>query len=472
MTMTWSNRLRLISFSLVLLAEVLAQYIPLFPVTLAGVLSAIAGILAFAASNTTSRVLSLALMGAGAALFVYCGASPVVVVSSFAENIGVLMVMALVPLLGVVIDLGGYPEALALLARRMKNPILLFAFSLLLVYLLGSVLLTAAIALAWMILAPAVAEIGEEPSTFLAVGLARGYVSASLWSPASPTLAITLAVSGVRWPAVVRPGLILSAAVLTCTMAFAYAGSLRNLSQRAHRLGHAGAASREKSIQKQAAPQDRTAERAPFARLSTLAAALVLFMVAIASCNLMGYTVYQAIVPCTAAAFTLWALAIGESRRAFASALGYFTRKLPGLSDQFLLMITAGFAGRAFQIASSGLPVDVFNGLAGLSTFWFSLIVSALVWGISLVGVHPLIGTTIVSSMVSPYIGHHSILSLSCALMLGSCLGFCISPVSAMLMVMSSCSGKSTLDLGLKMQWKFVMASWIIGCKVLSVILP
>jgi hypothetical protein len=55
-------------------------------------------------------------------------------------------------------------------------------------------------------------------------------------------------------------------------------------------------------------------------------------------------------------------------------------------------------------------------------------------------------------------------------LLLGSSLGFNISPVSATILVTSSCAGRNCVEVGIKKQWKFVLATWVGGSILLSLL--
>ncbi|MBE3519947.1 MAG: hypothetical protein IMW97_06565 [Firmicutes bacterium] len=437
------------------------------------VLSFLSWMLALKESDKTSRTVSLVLVAVGTVLFVSTGASALQAVSAFSENTQVLMVMVLVPLLGTVIEVGGYSDSLSVVCQDLRDPLLLYFVASLLAYTTGSVLLNGAIALVWAVMAPIVKRAAKDPDTLLASSVPRGYNASLLWTPAGPPMAVALSLTGVSWGSVMCPGLLLSLVML----ALATLVEIRNpavvgkLEPSVSSLRTMTAAQQLVADQNDAHRDKREAWR----RTGGLALGLVSFIGAVVCLESLGLSPIQAMVVCIAIAVPAWSFLLHKPKQAAQACASYVCRKIPDLSRQYLLMTTAGFIGTAVRLFINSRASDgIASGPAWLDgdhVFLFTLLTSAAIWLISIMGIHPLIGMTIVYSLISPLAPVYSQRHVALTLLLGSVLGFNISPVSATMLVTSSCCGKNTFDTGVKLQWRFVLSMWVTGSLVLSLLL-
>jgi len=455
--------LRGIVFSGLLFAEIAIQFWKApFLVGIAGVLALLSWVLSLGSGDKTSRILSLALVGIGAGLFAVGRTLATVALLSFAENANVLMVMVLIPLLSIVIDLGGYSEALGSISQDLINPLYLYLVALFLSYAIGSVLLNAAIALAWTVLSPVVARVLENPVDFLVSSLPRGYDASLLWTPSSPAMAVALSLTGAHWTSLFWPGLILSFLMMALAVAVEVGTPLISPS------------SSQTSFAKRGEENDKWGERRKrlraWRKTLTLAVGLSSFIVAVVLLESAGLTIFQAMIPCIGITLLLWSILLHKPRDAVKACGRYFSERLPHLSNQFLLMTTAGFIGTALRttIQATGGIGRLADGLLGSNKLVFTLAASFLIWVISIAGIHPLIGMTIVYTLLSPLAQSFSRPHLALTLLLGSALGFNISPVSATILVTSSCARQNSIEAGLKHHWKFVLVAWLIGSTALS----
>jgi DcuC family C4-dicarboxylate transporter len=497
-------RARVISFAVLLVLQMVVQFRPA-PVlqTAAGLASFVAWILALSGADKTSVLISSALVLSGAAIFASMGTDPLTALVSFGENAGILMIMVLVPLIGIVIDLGGYADALGEIAEDIRRPAYLYGVALVLAYAIGSVLLNASIALVWTVLAPVATRMGKEPEDILVPSLPRGYNASLLWTPSSPAMAIALALTGATWTSVVKAGFFVSLfalvlAILVETRGPALRGNSRHrmtggkedvepdgvkeldlpgsVTQASTAQGSEvqGSVAQGFVVSRQGRPQDGHAVHNPHAtawrKTAILALGLGSFIAGVVILQELGMSIFQAIIPCILLTLMVWGGLTGHPGEVWKSTGEYFPKRLPRLSNQFLLMTTGGFIGTALQIAlKDGLP-GVSAGALRPSTLVVTLVGSMLVWAISIAGIHSLIGMTIVHSVIAPFANGVSPAHMSMTLLLGSALGFTISPVSATILVTSAVAGKNSVEVGLRRQWKYAVVAWVICSVVLSLL--
>lgn len=490
------QRLRFFVFCALLISQILIQYWP-DPVLqfIGGLVSFLAWAIALLGADRTSVMLSLVLVVFGTVIFASMGTDLLTALAAFGENSAILLLMVLVPLVGILIEEGGYSEALAELAESFTHPVYLFGFAQILVYSIGSVLLNASIALVWTVVAPIATRMGKRPEDVLVPCLPRSYNATLLWTPASPAMAVALSLTGASWTSVVRAGFVTSLFALAIAMLVEVGGpALRPVERRAsHGEDDSGGAGDGSSAEAHglsgedsgpprcgnspdsphglgnipSSTGDRLPHPTAWKKAGALATGLASFLAAVVVLQHLGQNVYQAIVLCIALTLVVWGSLIGKSKAIWKSSLEYFSKKLPGLSSQFLLMTTAGFIGTALQRAIS-------SGLAGipfaltLAKPVFTLAGSLLVWLLSTLGIHPLIGMTIVHSVIAPFTAAFSPSHVSMTLLLGAALGFTVSPVSATILVTSAMAGKSSIEVGFRRQWKYALSAWVVCSFVLS----
>ncbi|MGE5580136.1 MAG: hypothetical protein ACM3WU_08855 [Bacillota bacterium] len=446
------DRLRKAVFIALVTVEIVVQYLDLPALRmLLGPVALLCWILAFGRADRTSKRISLILLSVGAFLYIRSRAPLSEIVGSFAENTSVLMVMTLIPLVGVAVDLGGYADALSVASRTVRSPRSLYVLAVLLSFAIGSVLLNAAIALLWVVLFPVVERLVREPRWFLVKALPRGYDASLMWTPASPSTAVALTVSGAAWTSIAAPGFLISLAALAIAIAFEW----RALGPTA---GNEETTNEETAYEETATegsseePVGSDTKR----RLAALATGLLSFIASIVVMEAFGVTIYQAVLPCVLGTLLVWTAFMGKAPEAVKGLVKRLDDSMSRMSTQFLLMTTAGFIGTAVKLATaSGLP-DYLAGL-GENRLLFTAVVSCSVTLLSAVCVHPQIGMVITYSLVASVAPSYSPAYVCLALLLGAALGFNLSPVSATMLVTSACAQTNSIEVGLRRHWRYVL---------------
>ena len=451
------SRLRKSAFIALLIGEIVVQYLDLPALRLSlGPIAFTCWMLALSPADRMSRRISLVLISLGALLFVRYRAPLSEVVGSFAENTSVLMVMTLIPLVGVAVDLGGYAEALAVASRSVTSPRSLYVLSTLLAFAIGSVLLNAAIALLWVVLFPVVERLVKEPQWFLVKSLPRGYDASLMWTPASPSTAVALTVSGAAWTSIAVPGFAVSLAVVALSIAFEW----RYMAVRVD--GGSGPLVGATTATETAAIDSATKKK-----LAALATGLLSFIASIVVMQALGVTIYQAVLPCVLATLFIWTALLKRVPEGARGLVNRLDDSVSRMSTQFLLMTTAGFVGTAVKMATAG-GLPGYLGALGTNKLLFTLVVSGIVALLSVVCVHPQIGMVITYSLVASVAPAFSPAYVCLALLLGAALGFNLSPVSATMLVTSACARTNSIEVGLKRHWKYALVVLPVGALLLS----
>jgi DcuC family C4-dicarboxylate transporter len=472
------DRLRKAIFIALVAAEILVQYVdvPAIRVSL-GPIALLCWAFAFGQADRMSKRISLVLVSIGALLYLRNRVPISDIAGSFAQNTSVLMIMTLIPLVGVAVDLGGYADALSLASRSVRNPRSLYMLALLLSFTIGSVLLNAAIALLWVVLFPVVERLVKEPRWFLVKALPRGYDASLLWTPASPSTAVALTVSGATWTAIAAPGFAISLVMLAIAIAFEWR-ALRPAPVAdetvtpapATTAATAGAAATATAA---ASGEDRTADtwgsvdRETKRKLAGLAIGLFSFIASIVVMEALGVTIYQAILPCVLGTLFVWTALLGKLPEAAKGLVKRLDDSMSRMSTQFLLMTTAGFIGTAVKFATAGGLPGYLSAL-GENRLAFTAVVSCSVTLLSAACIHPQIGMVIGYSLVASVAPSYSPAHICLALLLGASLGFNLSPVSATMLVTSACAQTNSIEVGLKSHWRYALVVLPVVILILS----
>lgn len=444
------DRIRKLAFITLVIAEIVVQYVdmPALELTL-GPIAFVCWVLALGPADRTSRRISLILLGAGILLFLRNHATLSAVMQSFAENTSVLMIMTLIPLIGVAVDLGGYTDALAVASRSVQKPFSLYVLAVLLAFAIGSVLLNAAIALLWVVLYPVAERVRKDPQWFLVKSLPRGYDASLIWTPASPSTAVALSVSGAAWTAIAAPGFAISLAVLALAIVFEWRDLTRNKEMAVTSVAASG-----------------VIDRASKMKLASLATGLLSFIASIVIMESLGVTIYQAVLPCVLGTLLIWTALLRKVPQGALSLVKRLDDTMSRMSTQFLLMTTAGFVGTAVKMATAGGLPGYLSTIGG-NPLLFAFVVSSLVVLLSVVCVHPQIGMVITYSLVASVAPAYPAAYVCLALLIGAALGFNVSPVSATMLVTSACVGTNSIEVGLKRHWKYALLVLPVGALLL-----
>ncbi len=286
--------------------------------------------------------------------------------------------------------------------------------------------------------------------------LPRGYDASLMWTPASPSTAVALSVSGAAWTSIAVPGIAVSLAVVALSIAFEWrylTGDPRSVSPWTGVTSLAGAA----------VPIDTATKR----QLTGLSVGLLSFIASVVAMQAFGVTIYQAVLPCVVGTVLVWTALmsrVADGARGMVHRLG---ESVSRMSTQFLLMTTAGFIGTAVKLATAGGLPGYLNALSG-SKLLFTLAVSGAVALLSVVCVHPQIGMVITYSLVASVASSFSPAYVCLALLLGAGLGFNLSPVSATMLVTSACAHTNSIEVGIRRHWKYALVVLPVGALLLS----
>jgi len=232
---------------------------------------------------------------------------------------------------------------------------------------------------------------GERKLRYLNRALVRPFALALLWSPVEMLVVVGVDATGANYTSVFPLLFGFSLFVLAAEW---------------------GLRKREYGIEVDAVPEnDGGASAREDIRSSVqLIAAVALLFVAVAACGAWLKQGMIVAIVCTLAPFTiLWSLGIRKSRELRRMLRATWAPAVERMADFNVLFLSAGFLFTAFQAspAAAGLSRIVVERHGELPLLAFCLFVSLLLWGLTYLGMHPVVSLALMAEVMRPMFAGH-----------------------------------------------------------------
>jgi hypothetical protein len=444
----WLRVLRGWLFSASVLASILATVAPVQPLRqalpLLALLSMVAG---FPAANRIAQILTVLFVAAGIAAARASDTSTAALVNGFGSMIGLLTLVSVVPVLAVPIQLGGYDARVArLLSRRSVRPRPLYAAIGGLSYLMASLMNIAAVPMMYHTVVCLLRWYVPEPRRFALESIVTCYALPLSWSPVAAVVAVVVHLTGVSWLT------ILPVMLLTSLAGVAMSTWLSPAPASAAGAGSAGSAgSTGSKCSAGSAPEPAPRSEGgsgsgidpdrPIWHITLAVLLFILTMLGLERWTGWGMLQVIGVVPIPFA--LLWSLLIRRGR-AFLRALAQQHRQVANLQNLFTVFTAAGFFVQAVSHSPyiAGINHLLIHTALAAGPALFVAILPLIPVALSMVGFHPTVTLTLLSSALHPQVLHLSPIWLSVALLGGGAITFVVSPFTATLNVAAAASGE------------------------------
>ena len=409
------------------------------------------GMVAFALPSCgwAARALS-ALFLAGGTLFLWrAGGSWTEAFAAFGTMVPVVVLFAVIPVLALPVQLGGYGHSVAALCRRrVRTPGQLYRAISGLSYFLSAVLNLATLPMVVAAVRDATRQYRiARPNRFLASGVLHGFVLPTLWSPVAPIVGFVLDQTGVSWLRLFP--LLCGLSLLGLAWDWLRHAAGTRWGRRAAVYACTGADSGPD--REAAACETAAAEAAGTGRpLWELALAVGLFLAAVSAASAAiggGLTRTVAVLVLPAAA--VWALAIGQGRGFWRVLREYARVKLPRMANQTAVFVSAGFFATCLQQAGvdASLGEAVRRIADAIGPSGALALVLATPMAFAYAGMHPIVTLTLLLPAFRPDVVGLAPELLAAALLCGAMATFVGGPFNATLGVMAALVNESPFAL-------------------------
>jgi hypothetical protein len=360
------------------------------------VLSLIAILVSLPSTTVIPRTLSILMLGGGTWMLLHKGVSVGEYISAFGDMAYLLALFAVLPVLSVPVNLGGYTRAIqSVLHGRVTTVFQLNVLVSVLAYICGSFMSLAAIPVMMTSMEPVVANYPiRHKKRFMAVAAICGYVLPILWTPMSGMVGVVVRSLHVEWITVFPALFGLSIAILLVNWAVFYFLELRGSQPASEPAANASHAATSQMS-------------APWPKLMQMVVAIVLLIVCVTGLDNWARLGLVTMVTLVGIPFAFaWSAMIGKGKPFFFEMRWQLLTRLPRMSDQFAIFLCAGFFVQALHMSGIDHTVNQMfvhlHDKLGTELFLLSMPVMALI--ASFIGIHPLVLMALLGESMKPEI--------------------------------------------------------------------
>jgi hypothetical protein len=408
--------------------------------------------LSFTAVNGSSKIIGSFSFTVSIILFLWYRAPLNIWIPALQENLYLVVMFALVPLLKIPIQHGGYFDALKTVFRRYVNTNNRF-------YLLTSIVSAFVGVLVNMAVVPLVNEICKASDIYankklLSSAISRGFTSCIIWSPTMAATVLIIQITGANWP-LFFPYAILCGAIVglvgyTMTL-YEYRGITHVLPADVSENG--GEINFKKVI-----------ELCLFGIILIFSIAILSFLFSISTITIVSFA---------ALTFPIIWMAIIKRLPVFYREFkgDYFNHSLPNLSNEIILFVGAGLFASSITFSHLGDYVpQILNLLVGHNIFALTVVIFLVTLLLSALGVHPIITIVIIAETVNGAAYGVSPIYMSLVLASSWAMGISISPAAANIIAVAGFSGQSPYQVGLHWNGAYVLISSAVLIIVITIL--
>jgi hypothetical protein len=313
-------------------------------------------VLSFPVVTGSSRIIGYAIFAVSGALLIYCQAPLCIWEQAIEENLYLVVMFALVPLLGIPIEHGGYSQALqATFQRYVNTDSRFYLFVSFISAFMGILVSLAVVPLVYQITK---ASEKSKNVKLLATAISRGFTTCTIWAPTTSAIALVVNITGARWTEFFPFGLL-------CGIICGIVGYTMSLAE-GKKAGH------EELLEKA-----HTSEF-DWRKVVELSAFGIVLIVSIAVISLLEGIQTIIVVSIAALIFpVIWMGLLGKLSVFFKVVKEhYFKVSLPKLKNELILFIGAGLLATSISYSHLGdyIPL-ILHHIVGTNAFLLSIVV-------------------------------------------------------------------------------------------------
>jgi hypothetical protein len=361
------------------------------------------------------------------------------------ENAGIVTMLLTSPLLGSILRFAAYETALlAFAARYIHSSYQFYMLTIFLVSFLGILMNLAAVPFVYQLMSPL---LKIYPAEILHKALYRGYAINLFWAPNMICVAVILHYVNIPWELLAPVGLVFSGVSFVIAYLVEKYACLQD---------------RSNIIIEPIRPEQNSGstQQTEVKRLMLL----LFFQLALIISVLMGLTGHYGksiyvVLAITAVVMPLvFALFMGKLT-VLGQSVSYFLQQiLPGMGNEFTQFICIGVFGYSFAHSPAIEYVqEQLSILGNYNPGIVGFLIIALITGLALVGIHPIISISSIAISFSTQGSGFTGLPLAIALLAGYTMYFLLSPFSSMVMIMSGLSKKNVYEIGMRLNWQYAI---------------
>lgn len=407
--------------------------------------------LSFTVISGTTLAIGVMTFSLSAFLFLYYNAPLSVWQEALQENIYLVVMFTLVPLLGIPIQHGGYTEALQGVFKR-------YVYNNSRFYLMVSLTSAFVGVLVNLAVVPLVLQISKASGIssnkkLLSAAIARGFATCTIWAPTTAAIALIIQLSEASWLLFFPYGIL-------CGVIAGFVGYVMTMYEE-KRGSNAYTTVEKESVEEY--DVGKVAELCIFSIILILAIAIVSFLTGI-------HTVIVVSMVCLLYP-VLWLGTIGRFQVLITEFMGnYFKVSLPKVKNEIILFVGAGLFATSINYSQLGTNISKFLSLlVGQNALLLAVVVILFILLLSALGIHPIISVTIIGGTVTASTYGVTSTYLALILAIGWAMGVSISPSSATVIAISGLTGQSPLHVGPRWNGLYALVASTVMIVILTI---
>jgi len=392
----------------------------------------------------SSRVISYLAFAISAVLLFAYRAPWSVWSQAFEENLYMVVMFSMVPLMKIPIRHGGYYEALrSVFERFVHTRSRFYVFVALVSAFIGSIVNLAIVPLVYEV---SRASRFSTDKKLLSAAMTRGFTSSTIWAPTMASIALIMQLTGTKWllffPFGIGSGILAGIVGYAITM---YEGRREPLPTQ--------------PVPERGAPEVGPSGYGKFAELCGFAFFLIV-LIAVVSFVTGIHTI--TIVSLAALIFPVfWMGILGRLpvlRREFRNS--YFGESLPNLRSEVTLFAAAGFFATTINYTELGEYIPrALSNVVGSNALLLTIAVIAVSMALAAVGVHPIVTVAIIGGTVKAAAFGVSPTYMAMVLAISWAIGLSVSPSSATIITTAGLTGQSPVRVGMGWNGAYALVS-------------
>lgn len=395
------------------------------------VLSLLIVLAVFTAVKLYVRFLGSLFLATGMTMLLADDSSLPDIVLSFGSMLNVLSLFALIPLIALPIELGGYAVRLrSMIERSVRYSGGLYTITSSMSYILSSFMNLAALPMVYGMIGP---SLGLYPirlkERFVSRAITHGYAMPVIWSPVAPIMGIVIEMTGAEW------GSLLPFVVPLSLLGLGLDWGMGMLIAR-HRIKKldAAAVAQLAAAREESASAGHSADGAKPRHPLQIVAALIAFNVLIAVLERFSNMSFLLLVSLAVIPFAfVWSLLLGQGGAFMREGRRRLPQQLAKMQDQFFVYLSAGFMITAIQTTGGGEVINMWLGqLKGwIGSDLFLLFIPLIPLALAFAGLHPAVGLALVAESLDPGKLGISVNLTAIAMLAGASAAFLMGPYNA-----------------------------------------
>lgn len=404
--------------------------------------------LSFIAVSGTTLLIGSMSFGLSIVLFLYYHAPLSVWQQAFQENIYLVVMFTLVPLLGIPIQHGGYFEALQGLFKR-------YVYNNSRFYLLVSFVSAFVGVLVNLAVVPLVLQISRASTIssnkkLLSSAIVRGFATCTIWAPTTAAIALIVQLSGASWP------LFFPYAIL-CGIIAGLVGYFMTMNEEKRAGNPFASADQESDVE------------FDMQKVIELSAFSIILIAAIAGVSIITGIHTVIIVSLASLIFPVIWLGFIRRLQILIRQFKIYFKSLPKLKNEIILFMGAGLLATSIDYSHLGNYISlILSFVVGQNALLLAVIIILSILMLSALGIHPIIPVTIIGGTLKAAAYGVTPTYLALILAISWAMGISISPSSATVIALSGLTGQSPIHVGPRWNGLYVIIASTVMLTILT----